>query len=329
MKTIHYPLLKPSASRIGLGCMHFGGNWRKEEQADAKTLARARTATETALEVGINFFDHADIYCSGKSEVVFSKVMRDLSLDRAEIILQTKCGIRFGCDPDPDSPGRYDFSKEHILRSVEGSLKRLETDYIDILLLHRPDALMEPEEIGEAFAQLHEAGKVRAFGVSNQTPAQMQLLQSGLTLPLVANQVEINPLKTALFDAGIVSHQRGPAPGYTADGTLEYHRLHKIITQAWAPLAYGYLSGREDDPDPQNPNIPATADVIQQLTSKYNAPAEAIVIAWLLRHPAGIQPIIGTRDPDRIRASAKADELTLSREDWYRIYIAGRGSPLP
>ena len=329
MKTIHYPLLEQAASRIALGCMHFGGNWRKEEQADANALARARVATETALEFGINFFDHADIYCSGKSEAVFADVMRNLRLDRTQIILQTKCGIRFGHDPDPDSPGRYDFSKEHILRSVDGSLKRLGTDYIDILLLHRPDALMEPEEVGHAFAELHAAGKVRAFGVSNQTPAQMQLLQASLALPLVANQVEINPLKTTLFDAGIVSHERDAASGHTADGTLEYHRLHKIITQAWAPLAYGYLSGREQDAEPKNPNVPATADVVQQLASKYEVPAEAIVIAWLLRHPAGIQPIIGTRDPNRIRAAVKADEITLSREDWYRIYIAGRGSPLP
>ncbi len=327
MSTLDYPSSGHPASRIALGCMHFGGNRGRGEMDKTENLRTGRKALETALEEDINFFDHADIYSGGDSEEVFGELIKEMRLPRDSMLIQTKCGIRFNGDPGADDPHRYDFSEEHILRSVEGSLRRLGTDRIDILLLHRPDALMEPEEIAAAFAKLHASGKVRAFGVSNHTPPQMELLRDALPFPLVANQVEINLLKTSLIDAGIVSAGREPALGHPADGSLEYHRLHGIVTQAWAPLAYGYLSGR--NPDTDDPRIQPTAALVRELADARGVPAEAIVIAWLLRHPAKIHPIIGTRDPARIRACAKSTDVRLTREEWYRLYLAGRGTSLP
>ncbi len=327
MTTLDFPLAGCPASRVALGCMHFGGNRNLGETDNGEILRKGRTALETALQLGINFFDHADIYGGGESESVFGKLIEEMRVQRDSILIQTKCGIRFAGEPHNDDPHRYDFSEEHILRSVENSLRRLRTDRIDILLLHRPDALMEPEEIAAAFTKLRSSGKVRAFGVSNHTPAQMDLLRDALPFPLVANQVEINLLKTSLIDAGIVSAGREPAPGHPADGSLEYHRRHRIITQAWAPLAYGYLSGRK--PGTDDPRIKPAAALVQELADAHGVPPEAIVIAWLLRHPAKIHPIIGTRDPDRIRACARATDVRLNREQWYRLYIAGRGAPLP
>lgn len=327
MATFDYPFADRPASRVALGCMHFGGNRNLGETDKTDSLRKGRKALETALAAGINFFDHADIYGGGESEEVFGELIEEMAVPRDSILIQTKCGIRFADNPRPGDPHRYDFSENHILRSVESSLRRLRNDRIDILLLHRPDALMEPEEIAVAFAKLHASGKVRAFGVSNHTPAQMDLLRDTLPFPVVANQVEINLLKTSLIDAGIVSAGREPAPGHPADGSLEYHRLHGIVTQAWAPLAYGYLSGRK--PDTDDPRIKPTADLVQELAETHSVPPESIVIAWLLRHPAGIHPIVGTRDPARIKACARATHLRLNREEWYRLYIAGRGTPLP
>lgn len=327
MTHLDYPFTGRPASRVALGCMHFGGNRRLGEHDEAENHRKSRGALETALEENINFFDHADIYADGKSEEMFGTLIREMRIPRDSILMQTKCGIRFAGEPNAEDPARYDFSKEHILRTVENSLRRLRTDWIDILLLHRPDALMEPDEVAATFAKLHAAGKVRAFGVSNHTPAQIDLLRDALPFPLVANQVEINLLKTSLLDSAIVSAGREPAPGHPADGSLEHHRLHGMVTQAWAPLAYGYLSGRKPDTDDRR--IQSAAALVREIAAAHGVLAESIVIAWLLRHPAKIHPIVGTRDPDRIRACARATAVRLSREEWYRLYIAGRGAPLP
>jgi predicted oxidoreductase len=306
--------------------MHFGGSWDAADPISADARLRAREAFQTVLECGWNFFDHADIYCRGKSETLFGELMKEMKVPRESVILQSKCGIRFPAEPDPDDPHRFDFSRAHIIASAEAALKRLGTDYLDIYLFHRPDLLAEPAEVMQACDELKTAGKVRFFGVSNFTPALLDLFADAGFLP-VANQVELSLLKTSLLDASVVAVNRNPAPGHVADGTLEWHRRKGVVTQAWAPMAYGYLSGRA--PDKDHERIGKAAEAVARIAAAHGVPAEAIVIAWLLRHPAGIQPVIGTRDPKRLRACNEALKVRLSREEWYALYLAGRGQPLP
>lgn len=311
---------------IALGCMHMGGAWDANASIPIEAKEKARAAVETALELGWNFFDHADIYCHGKSEKVFAEVVKELGVAREDIILQSKCGIRFPGDPSPECPHRFDFTADHIKASVEASLRRLETDYLDLLLLHRPDLLAEPEEVLAAFDSLRDDGKVRHFGVSNFPPHVLDLFREAGFIP-VANQVELNLLRTSLFDDDVVASRRLPAPGHPADGTLAWHRRHGVVTQAWAPLAYGYPSGRK--PDWDHERVHATANVVRDIARIHDVQEEAVVIAFLLRHPAGIQPVIGSRNPERLRACDAARRIRLSREEWYRLYLAGRGEPLP
>jgi predicted oxidoreductase len=326
-QTLTYPLAPGlQSTRFGLGCMHFGGTWEAEGDIPDEARQRAREALETALELGWDFYDHADIYCKGRSEVLFGELIREMKVPRESIIVQTKCGIRFPDDPKKGLPHRFDFSKAHIIASVENSLKRLGMDYIDILLLHRPDLLGDPQEVMEAFAELHGSGKVVFFGVSNFTPPLLDLYREAGFTP-VANQVELNLLRTSLIDSSMVSEGRNPAAGHTADGTLEWHRMRGVVTQAWAPMAYGYLSGRAPDWDPER--VAKAATKVREVAKAHGAEPEAIVIAWLLRHPAMIQPIIGTRDPARLRACDAALKVHLSREEWYSLYQAGRGRGLP
>lgn len=313
-------------TRIAYGCMAIGGTWTSEPASD-ETRREALSVVEFALDQGINFFDHADIYCRGKSEEVFAQIWAKRPGLRDRILLQSKCGIRFADDPVAGVPHRFDFSYEHIMRSVEGSLKRLQTDYLDVLLLHRPDALVEPEEVAKAFSQLHAQGKVRYFGVSNHTPTQIELLQAYLDQPLVTNQLELNLLHTHLIDEGIVMNQDRPGRPVRGHGTLEYCRLHNITVQAWSPLARGKATGGKLAPDDR----PAqeVAQLVASLAAEKNVSPEAIVIAWLLRHPAKVQPIIGTTNLDRIRAACQADSIELTREEWYTLFTAGRGDKLP
>jgi predicted oxidoreductase len=326
MKGMAIGASKIKASQIAYGCMKIGGSWDNNPISE-QTRKAAITAVETALEAGINFFDHADIYCRGKSEQVFSEIWARQPGLRQKIYLQSKCGIRFGGDPNVGDPGRYDFSYEHIVHSVEGILDRLKTDYLDILLLHRPDPLVEPEEVARAFDELKRGGKVRHFGVSNHNAAQISLLQKHLDQPLVANQMEVSLLHARLIEEGIITNQDEPGKPVRGDGTLEYCREHGITIQAWGPLAYGYLSGRKPA-DPSESQVKAAA-VVSELAKTHGVGAEAILIAWLLRHPARIQPVIGTTDPRRIETSCQAVELELSRVEWYRLFIAARGAPLP
>jgi predicted oxidoreductase len=243
------------------------------------------------------------------------------------MVLQTKCGIRFAGDPYEGAPHRFDFSYAHIMRSVEGSLQRLQTDHLDILLLHRPDPLVEPEEVAQAFDELHRSGKVRYFGVSNHTAAQIDLLQAFLSQSLVANQVELNVVHTHLFDEGIGFNQDQPSRPLRGEGTLEYCRLHEIAVQAWAPLAGGALTGKTVERP--TAAMAAAGDLVRRMAEEKHVSREAILIAWLLRHPAGIQPIIGTTNPDRVRAACQAVGLELTREEWYELFTAGRGAKLP
>lgn len=312
-------------TRIAYGCMPLGGGW-DDAPLSTQTRKQALVSIRAALDAGINFFDHADIYCRGKSEEVFSGIWQAVPHLRQRILLQSKCGICFPGDPNPDSPQRFDFSYEHIVSSVEGSLKRLQTDYLDVLLLHRPDPLVEPEEVARAFDELHQAGKVRWFGVSNHTAAQLELLRHFVRQPIVANQVAFNVLHTHMLDEGIIFNQDNPKLTRN-EGTIEYCRLHNITLQAWGPLAWGLLSGRE--PEDPSEKITKAAAVVAKMARQKGVPAEALLIAWVLRHPATVQAIIGTTRPERIAAACQGDALALSREDWYHLFLAGRGEALP
>jgi predicted oxidoreductase len=308
-----------NVSRIGYGVMSIGGSWDDTPLTDSVRKSALRVL-RTSLDAGINFFDHADIYCSGKSEEVFAELWKDTPHLRQEIYLQTKCGIRFA------PPHRFDFSYEHIIESVEGSLKRLRTDYVDVLLLHRPDPLVEPEEVARAFDELKNAGKVRWFGVSNHTAAQMDLLRKYLNQPIVANQVEFNLIHTHMLDEGILFNQYNSRLARN-EGVIEYCRLHNITLQAWAPLATGRLTGKPRPND--GAHIQKTADLVAQMAAEKGVRPEAILIAWILRHPARIQPLPGSTSPERILAACEAESVTLTREEWYGLFVAGRGESLP
>ncbi|PZM65232.1 aldo/keto reductase [Paenibacillus dendritiformis] len=312
-----------AASRLVLGCMGLGGGWN-DEPITEQHLAAAHAAVEAALEAGINMFDHADIYTRGKAEQVFGQVLKERPEWRERIVLQSKCGIRFA---DNGIPGRYDFSKEHILRSVDGSLKRLGVEYLDILLFHRPDPLMEPEEVAEAMSALKSAGKVRAFGVSNMSAGQIRLLQAYSKEPFIVNQLEMSLAKIGWVDQGVHVNQNAAKEDIFPEGTLEYCRLENIQIQAWGPLAQGVFSGRDLSDQPAS--IRETAELVQAMANEKGTTREAIILAWLMRHPAGIQPVIGTAHPERIRACGEAANLTLTREEWYTLYVSSRGRALP
>jgi predicted oxidoreductase len=321
VKTILIPNTGLEVSRLALGCMQLAA-WNTEPVTPAEKKAAVAVVT-VAVEAGINFFDHADIYAYGKSESAFAAVWQEVA--REDVILQSKCGIIVAGDPRYSGPGRYDFSYDHIISAVEGSLRRLQTEYLDILLLHRPDPLMEPEEVARAFDELDRGGKVNYFGVSNFNAWQMELLQSYLDQPLVVNQLELNLLHPHLVHEGIIVNQND-GPHALATGILDYCRLNDIQVQAWSPVAQGRLFAPAGDAPQHARHL---AQLVAALAAEKETTPEAIALAWILRHPAGIQPIIGTTRPERVQASARADEVTLSREEWYRLLIASRGAPIP
>lgn len=317
MKTFALPHTELQVSRIGYGCMNLGGRWDRNPLSESD-VSTALAAVDSAFGHGINLFDHADIYAHGKSEAVFARVMQQIPELRDRLVLQSKCGIRFGDEPRPGDPFRYDFSYAHIVGSVDSILGRLEADHLDVLLLHRPDPLVEPDEVARAFGELHRQGKVRHFGVSNHSAAQIALLQRSVEQPLIVNQLELNPLHAHLIDGGVMVN-RVDGRHASASGVLDYCRLHDIRIQAWSPLAGGRLSQSGD----------MAADTVAALAAEYQTSPEAVILAWLLRHPAGIQPIIGSLNPRRIAACCEADAVELGREDWYRLYAAARGAALP
>lgn len=296
------------ASRIAFGCMSLGGGWNKNP-ISLQDEYKAFAAIDCALENGINFFDHADIYCLGKSEEVFSKILDKRPKLRENLILQSKCGINnLGKTP------YYDFSKDYILSSVDGILKRLKTEYLDVLLLHRPDSLVEPEEVAEAFDILKTSGKVRHFGVSNHNAMQIRLLNKYLNEPLIVNQLEISLANSSIIDEGLnVNSNTNPGPMRNF-GTLEYCRLHDITLQAWSPLAGGRIV------DPKIEKYRKLNITLDEYAKKYGVKKGAIVVNWLLRHPAKIQPIIGTRSIQRIKHICQSSQIKISREEWYNLY---------
>jgi len=322
LKTYRLPHTDLHVTRLSYGCMSLAG-WDSQPPTHADRK-RAAQMLNTALELDINFFDTADIYGRGKCETVFGEALKQVPGARDRLLIQTKCGIRFQDDP-PGTPQRYDFSYEHIVSSVEGSLRRLQTDHIDVLLLHRPDALIEPDEVARAFDEVQRSGKVRHFGVSNHSPMQIELLKKSVKQPLVANQLEFNLLHANLADAGIFVNQ--VAARYTAaDGLLDYYRLNDILVQAWSPVAGGRLIDPRPDASAQGR---AAAAAVAQLAKAKHTSREAIALGWILRHPASIQPIIGTARPERLRLSVEADQVELTREEWYGLIEAARGGPVP
>mgnify|MGYP003617744691 FL=1 len=292
-------------SEISLGCMRM----------NALSGAEAESLIKLSMNEGITFFDHADIYGKGASEEIFGAAVKNAGIKREDMVLQTKCGIR---------KGFFDFSKEYIISSVEDSLKRLQTDYVDALLLHRPDTLVEPEEVAEAFNILHKEGKVKYFGVSNQNPYQIELLQKYVGQKLIANQLQFGIMHTGMIDAGINVNMTNDVSVVRDGGVLEYCRLKDITIQAWSPYQYGFFDGVFLD----NEKFPELNKVINKIAEKKGVSNVTIATAWILRHPAKIQVIVGTMNEGRLKDIAKASNVTLTREEWYEIYIAS-GHILP
>ncbi|WEK55138.1 MAG: aldo/keto reductase [Candidatus Cohnella colombiensis] len=313
-----------TASQLVLGCMGLGGGWNQNPLSD-NDYKQAHEAVEAALSIGINMFDHANIYTFGKAEKVFGRVLKERPELRDQIILQSKCGIRMAMGDG--ERGRFDFSKEHILESVDGILTRLGIEKLDILLLHRPDPLVEPEEVAEAFAQLKSAGKVGRLGVSNMSSGQMKLLQAYLDEPLVANQLEMSLLKLDWLDTVVHVNQEAGKLSSFPEGTIEYCRLENVQLQAWSPLARGLFSGQ--DITTASAEVQSTAALVARLAEEKGVSREAIVLAFLMRHPANIQPVIGTASPQRIIACGDASKVTLTREEWYDLYVTSRGRVMP
>ena len=327
MQTYRIPNTDLTVSRLAYGCMKMGGSW-DHTPASADIQQRAQAVVAAALDAGINFFDHADIYTCGKSETVFGSILKTTPGLRDRIVLQSKVGIRFAGDAYlSGEPSRYDFSAAHIVRSTEAILQRLQCSHLDLLLLHRPDPLVEPAEVAQAFDALHSTGKVRYFGVSNHTPAQIELLRQQLRQPLVINQLEFSLAQPALVAEGVLANQPATSSAH-ATGILDYCRLNHIFVQAWSPVGGGKFLRTAAEATVANPLHPAAALVAALATAKNTTP-EAILLAWILRHPAGIQPIIGSTQAERVRASVRADELTLTREEWYTLLAAAVGKKVP
>ncbi|HVI42321.1 MAG TPA: aldo/keto reductase [Anaerovoracaceae bacterium] len=293
------------ASDIALGCFRM----------HTLNVKEASVLIHTALEQGIDFIDHADIYGEGKCEEIFAEAIDMKPEIREKIFIQSKCGIK---------TTSFDFSKEHILSSVDGSLKRLKTEYLDVLLLHRPDTLVEPEEVAEAFTILHSSGKVRYFGVSNQNPMQMELLSKYLNQKLIINQLQFGIMNTGMIDAGInVNMQNSRSVDH--DGSiLDYCRLKDITIQAWSPFQYGFFDGVYLD----NDQFPELNRQINKLAEEKGVSNTAIVVAWIARHPAKIQTIAGTTNPLRLKDLCQASKIDLTRQEWYDIYLSA-GNLLP
>ena len=294
-----------NASAISLGCMRMGSLEEK----------RVDEIVNAALENGINYFDHADIYGGGSSEKVFGEYLKRHKSTRDNIFIQTKCAIH---------DGQYDFSKEHIISSVEGSLARLGVDYLDALLLHRPDTLMEPQEVAEAFEILESSGKVLHFGVSNHNPMQIELLKTAVKQPLVANQLQFSVTEAGMIASGMNVNMKNGDSVVHDGGVLEYSRLKNMTIQAWSPFQYGFFKGTFiDNPDFKELNLK-----LAQIGEKYDISKTGVAAAWILRHPANIQLIAGTMNPEHLKDICNAQDVTLTRGEWYEIYRAA-GHCLP
>lgn len=313
METIQLGNSDLKSSRLAYGCWRIAGTWERDE-VTAEGIKHGKQAVIAAYEAGYSIFDHADIYCGGRSEEIFGEVLKEVPGMIENVVVATKCGIRFPDDPNPGAPYRYDFSAEHIQRSCEGSLKRLGVDCIDLYQLHRPDYLGDPHEVAGAFAVLFDAGKVRHFGVSNCRPSFLVALQKSCPFPLIVNQVEISLAQQAALD----------------DGTLDQCLAENVIPMAWSPLGGGQLADGAQRvlPSQEGYGNEELLKRLDGLAKDYGTSRSNIALAWLLKHPAKIMPVIGSTNPDRIRAAAKASEVHLTREEWYQLLVAARAEGL-
>ncbi|MGL4648306.1 MAG: aldo/keto reductase [Caldilineaceae bacterium] len=305
MRTIPLGTSSLQVPVVAVGCMRINGLGKPE----------AQRFVQTALDLGANFFDHADIYGGGACEEIFAEAINMSPAVRETVILQSKCGIR---------KGSFDFSKEHILNATEGILKRLRTDYLDVLLLHRPDALVEPDEVAAAFDELEAAGKVRHFGISNLKPMQIDLLRKSVRQPLVANQLQLSITNATMISNGVNVNMENAAAVDRDGSVLDYCRLHNITVQPWSPFQYGFFEGVFLD----NPKFPELNARVDEIALKYGVANTAIAIAWLLRHPAHMQPVTGTMNLGRLADCCAAADVHLTRAEWYAIYLAA-GNILP
>jgi predicted oxidoreductase len=312
MKQVRIQKIRQEVPAVIVGCMRQAGFTDKPF-----TPQEMNHFIHTALENGANYFDHADIYGLGRAERVFGEAMElsGSSIQREDLILQSKCGIRQGC---------YDSSKEHILSAADGILERLKTDYLDVLLLHRPDALIEPEEVAEAFDKLYTSGKVRYFGVSNYTPGQIALLQKYLKQELVVNQMECSIVHAGMISSGIEANMTSAGSVDHDGGILDFCRLNEITLQTWSPFQISLHDGSFID----NPKYPELNKKLGELSEKYGTTKAGIAEAWILRHPAGMQVVVGTSREERLVELIKASGIVLSREEWYDLYLAA-GHILP
>lgn len=305
MKTINLSDSGIVAPNVALGVMRI---------ADMTDDA-IRDLVRTARDAGIDFFDHADVYGGVKHrcEARFAQALQLSASERAEITIQTKAGIV------GDGP-YFDFSAEHIIESVNGSLAALQTDYIDILLLHRPDALVEPDEVARAFDQLESEGKVRAFGVSNHTPRQIDLLKTSVRQPLIANQLQLSITHAPIIAQGVAANMAADDQSLVVDGggIVEYCRLNDITIQAWSPFQAGFFTGTFLG----SPEYPALNAVIDRLSASYGVPPIAIATAWITRHPAQMQVVLGTTNAERVAGAALGSDIPLTRAEWYELFRA-------
>lgn len=306
MKKVKWGSSELKVPAVAVGCMRL----------DSVTTVQAAALIERAVSQEVNFFDHADIYGGGRCEEIFAEAFKMTGINREDVFIQSKCGIVPGV--------MYDFSKEHIIHSVEESLKRLGTDYLDALLLHRPDTLMEPEEVAAAFDELEAAGKVRYFGVSNQNPMQIALLQKYVKQPLMANQLQFGPAHTSMIQEGFEANMLTPGAVNRDGSVLEYCRLHDITIQTWSPFQYGMFEGVFLN----NEKFPELNHKINEIAARYEVSSTTIAVAWILRHPAGMQVLSGTMTLSRFDEICKAADIQLTRKEWYEIYLAA-GNILP
>src|SRR6266481_5450575 len=301
-------------SRLAYGCLRIGGNSNPAE-ITPQNRASGYGAIIAAHEGGYTLFENADIYCRGEAERIMGETLKKVSGMRDRVLVATKCGIRPPGDSSPGSPQQYDFSAPHLIKACEQSLKRLGIETIDLYMLHRPDYLADPEEVARAFSELKAAGKVRCFGVSNFRPTLVTTLQVMCPMPLIAHQIEISLAKLDAF----------------TDGTLDQCLIERITPMAWSPLAGGLIGAGANRLLPsQEVYRPENFLAALDATAKARgASRSTVALAWLLKHPSKILPVVGSTQPERIREAAKADDLDLSREEWYRLLIEARGEPLP
>ena len=313
MHTVPLGTSSLNVSRLCYGCWRIAG-WSPNEVTPSLQES-ARRAILTAYEAGYTLFDHADIYCHGVAEEIFGKVLKEVSGMRDRVVIATKCGIRRKGDPTPAMPARWDFSASYIIAAAEASLRRLGVETVDVLMLHRPDYLADPGEIARAFTQLKEAGKARFFGISNFRPSLAAAVQAACHFPMVTHQVEISLAKLDVF----------------TDGTLDQCLAMKMTPMAWSPLAGGQIADGAQRllPSQQSYLIPPIVETLNLVAKERGVSRSTVALAWLMKHPSKIIPIVGSTDPARIREATKAAEIDLTREEWYRLFVAANGAPLP